>query len=147
MNLYSLTDAKSQAKALRKSLAIQGTTISHAQALELVAHQNGARDWNTLQAKLAGNAPPQFQLNDAVRGQYLGQDFTGRIVALSKVGPNHNVSIQLDAAVDTVQFDSFSNMRSHIRGIVGPDGLCPRKTSDGVPHLIIDRSRRVPQNP
>ena len=138
MNLQSVKDAKSQAKALRKSLAAQGTTITHARALELVAHQNGARDWNTLQAKLSAAEPQPFKLNDEVRGHYLGQVFTGRIVALSKAGSNMQVSLQLDKSVDTVKFESFSNMRRHIRGIVGPDGRSPRKTSDGVPHLVID---------
>lgn len=135
----SISDAKSQAKALRASLATQGTSISHAQALELVAHQHGARDWNTLHAQLSRAEPQPFQMNDRVQGRYLGQAFTGRIVSLSKVGQNIQVSLQLDAPVDTVQFESFSNMRHHIRGLIGPDGHSPRKTSDGTPHLVIDR--------
>jgi hypothetical protein len=53
MTLNSLSEAKSKAKALRDALVGQGTKISHAQALELVAHQDGARDWNTLHAKLS----------------------------------------------------------------------------------------------
>ena len=138
MNLQSVKDAKSQARALRESLAAQGTTITHARALEVVAHQNGARDWNTLQAKLSAAEPRPFNLNDEVRGHYLGQEFTGRIVALSKVGSNMQVSAQLDEPVDTVTFESFSNMRSHIKGVVGPDGRSTRKTSDGSPHLTID---------
>lgn len=138
MNLQSVKDAKSQAKALRESLAAQGTDITHARALELVAHQNGARDWNTLQAKLSQAEPQPFNLNDQVRGHYLGQAFIGQIVALSKAGQNTQVSLQLNEPVDTVQFESFSNMRSHIRGVVGPDGRSPRKTSDGTPHLVIN---------
>ncbi len=139
MKLHSVKEAKSQAKALREALAAQGTRIAHAQALELVAHQNGARDWNTLQAKLSQTTAPPFQLNEDVRGYYLGQAFEGRIVALKKVGQNVQVALQLNAPVDTVQFDSFSNMRRHIRGLVGPDGRSARKTSDGTPHLIIER--------
>jgi len=64
-------EAKSQAKALRASLAAQGTTITHARALEIVAHQNGARDWNMLQAKLSRAEPQLFYLNDEVSGHYL----------------------------------------------------------------------------
>lgn len=142
MNLQSVIEAKSQAKALRASLAAQGTTITHARALELVAHQNGARDWNTLQAKLSRAEPQLFHLNDEVSGHYLGQAFTGRIVALSKVGANTQVSLQLNEPIDTVQFESFSNMRRHIRGMVGPNGRSPRKTSDGTPHLVIDNPRK-----
>ena len=138
MTLQSVTDAKSQAKSLRQALAAQGTHITHAQALELIAHQNGTRDWNTLHAKLSRAAPQPFQLNDEVRGQYLGQAFTGRIVALAKAGPNTQISLQLNEPVDTVQFESFSNMRRHIKGVVGPDGRSPQKTSDGTPHLVIN---------
>ncbi|AVW91878.1 glyoxalase superfamily protein [Celeribacter baekdonensis] len=138
MQLHSVKEAKLQAKALRIALAAQGTAITHARALELIAHQNGLRDWNTLQAKLAEAEPQPFRLNAKVRGQYLGQAFTGRIVALSRVGSNTQLSLQLDEPVDTVQFESFSNMRRHVRGVVGPDGRSPRKTSDGTPHLVID---------
>lgn len=143
MTLISVSQAKTQAKALRDALVAQGTMISHAQALELVAHQNGARDWNTLHAKLSRIEPQQFKLNDEVRGQYLGQAFTGRIVALSKVGSNLNVSLQLDRPVDTVRFESFSNMRSRIRGVIGPDGRSPQKTSDGVPQLVVNLPGRM----
>ena len=137
----SVKDAKSHAKALRLGLAARGTVITHAQALEIVAQQNGARDWNTLLAQLSQAEPQPFQLNDVVRGRYLGQPFTGRIVALSKAGPNTQISLQLKEPVDTVQFESFSNMRRHIRGVVGLDGRSPRKTSDGTPHLVIEIPR------
>jgi hypothetical protein len=143
MTLNSIPEAKSQAKALRDALAGQGTSISHAQALELVAHQNGARDWNTLHAKLSRAEPQSLQLNDQVRGQYLGQAFTGRIVALSKIGSNLNISIQLDVPIDTVRFEGFSNMRRRIRGVIGPDGQSLQKTSDGVPQLVIDMPGRT----
>ena len=142
MTLNSISGAKSQAKALRDALVGQGTPISHAQALELVAHQHGARDWNTLNARLSRAEPPPLQLNDTVKGRYLGQAFTGRIVALSKVGSNLNVSLQLDVPVDTVRFESFSNMRRRIRGVIGPDGRSLQKTSDGAPQLVIDMPRR-----
>ncbi len=145
MTVQTVADAKSQARALREALAAQGTRIGHAQALELVARQNGARDWNTLHARLSQAEPKPFQLNDEVSGRYLGQPFTGRIVALSKVGGNHKVSLRLDEPVDTVRFESFSNMRRHVTGLVGPDGRSPSRTSDGSPQLIIDRRGRAPR--
>ena len=138
MTLNSVSEAKSKAKALRDALVGQGTRISHAQALELVAHQNGTRDWNTLHAKLSRAEPRTLQLGDEVRGKYLGQTFVGRIVALSKIGLHLNVSIQLDVPVDTVRFESFSNMRRRIRGVIGPDGQSLEKTSDDVPQLVIN---------
>lgn len=136
--LHSVTQAKSQAKALRIALAAQGTTLTHAQTLELIAHQNGSRDWNTLHARLSRSQQGPFTLHATVRGRYMSQPFTGRIVALAKAGKNTQISLQLDEPVDTVQFGSFSNLRSHIRSVVGPDGRSPRKTSDGTPHLVID---------
>lgn len=143
MTLSAISEAKSQAKALRDALVGQGTRISHAQALELVAQQNGARDWNTLHARLSRAEPQALRLNDDVKGQYLGQAFTGRIVALSKVGLNLNVSLQLDVPVETVRFESFSNLRRRIRGVIGPDGRSLRKTTDGVPQLVIDLPTRT----
>ena len=144
MTLTSVSEAKSKAKALRDALVGQGTRISHAQALELVAHQNGVRDWNTLHAKLSRAEPRTLQLGDEVRGKYLGQTFVGRIVALSKIGVHLNVSIQLDVPVDTVRFESFSNMRRRIRGVIGPDGQSLEKTSDDVPQLVINMPGRSP---
>jgi Glyoxalase superfamily protein len=146
MTLNSVSEAKSKAKALRDALVGQGTRISHAQALELVAHQDGARDWNTLHAKLSRAEPRTFQLGDEVRGKYLGQTFMGRIVALSKIGLNLNVSIQLDVPIDTVRFESFSNMRRRIREVIGPDGQSSQKTSDGLPVLVIDLPGRLPSS-
>ena len=144
MKLNSVSEAKSKAKALRDALVGQGTKISHAQALELVAHQNGARDWNTLHAKLSRAEPLTLQLSDEVRGKYLGQTFVGRIVALSKIGLHLAISIQLDVPIDTVRFESFSNMRRRIRGVIGPDGRSEQKTSDGLPVLVIDLQGRLP---
>lgn len=137
MPVLTLKDAKAQAKALRAELAAQQTPISHAQALERIAHRNGARDWNTLHARLTA-APRPFRLHDVVRGHYLGQPFEGKIVALSQAGSYVQVSLHLGTPVDTVRFDSFSNIRNRIRGLVGPDGRSPQTTSDGTPHLVLE---------
>ncbi|MEZ0115812.1 catechol 2,3-dioxygenase-like lactoylglutathione lyase family enzyme [Catenulispora sp. EB89] len=57
--------AKALAKLLREDLAAAGFDIPHSLALELTAHQVGAKDWNVL-AALAGrpgagrNAPPEI---------------------------------------------------------------------------------------
>ncbi len=45
---------KMAARTLRADLAERGLAISHSDALELVAHQLGLRDWNTASAVLAG---------------------------------------------------------------------------------------------
>jgi catechol 2,3-dioxygenase-like lactoylglutathione lyase family enzyme len=55
---------KQLAKRLRTDLAERGLVVSHSEALEIVAHQYGARDWNTLVAR-----PPATQdgTRDATR--------------------------------------------------------------------------------
>ncbi|WP_440977207.1 glyoxalase superfamily protein [Pseudoxanthomonas winnipegensis] len=139
----TLVEAKRQAKALRTALQAQGTAIRHAQALEAIAAQHGAKDWNTLHARLARQQGlPALDLNARVHGRYLGQPFTGRVVTLSAVGDLFRIEIRLDAPVDTVRFASFSNLRSLVRATVDAYGRSPQKTSDGVPHLVLDAGAR-----
>ncbi len=61
-----MTDPKSMARRLRADLAARDVAVSHSEALELVAHQYGVRDWNTLAARPthdpaddAAAAPPE----------------------------------------------------------------------------------------
>jgi catechol 2,3-dioxygenase-like lactoylglutathione lyase family enzyme len=56
-----MTDPKSMARRLRADLAARDVTLSHSEALELVAHQYGVRDWNTLAARPTSDptAPPE----------------------------------------------------------------------------------------
>ncbi|MFD2142637.1 glyoxalase superfamily protein [Ancylobacter oerskovii] len=55
--LESLADAKFLAKALRTGLAARGIDIPHGHALDLVAAQFGARDWNVLAAQVPEERP------------------------------------------------------------------------------------------
>lgn len=133
-------EAKAQAKALRAGLQAQGTAISHAQALELIARQNGAKDWNTLHARLAlQNTPPDLALGDRVKGRYLGQPFAGKVVGLSGPASHRHIEIRLDAPVDVVRFESFSNLRQQIRATIDETGHSHRRASDGVPQLIVKK--------
>ena len=50
---------KQMAKRLRADLAARDLSVSHSDALELVAHQYGVRDWNTLAATSAGGEAPE----------------------------------------------------------------------------------------
>lgn len=139
----TLDSVKAQARALRNALREAGTPVSHAQALELVARQHGARDWNTLHARLRRpDAPGALRLapGDRVTGAYLGQAFRGTLVGV--FGPPHHcqVDIALDAPVDTVTFASFSNWRHRVRGTLDATGVSPRRTSDGTPHLTVQRA-------
>ncbi len=136
----NVDDAKAQAKALRSALQAQGNAISHAQALELVARLHGAKDWNTLHARLAlRNAPPELALGDRVRGRYLGQAFAGRIIGLSGPATHRQIEIRFDRPVDVVRFESFSNLRNQIRSVIDESGGSHRHTSDGAPQLIVER--------
>ena len=129
---------KAQAKRLRKALEAEGNFISHGEALELLAHQLGYRDWNTLSAK-AGNRPDTpLAVGGRVSGRYLGQAFEADIIGLQRLAGGAGgwrVSLDLDEAVDVVKFDGFSNMRRRINGTVSRDGRSVAQTSDGTPHL------------
>ncbi|RJG44603.1 glyoxalase superfamily protein [Mesorhizobium sp. DCY119] len=50
--MRSFHDAKAMAKAMRETLAARGLTISHSEALEIVARQFGLDNWNILSAKI-----------------------------------------------------------------------------------------------
>lgn len=129
---------KAQARRLRADLAVNGKILSHGAVLEMLAHQWGARDWNTLSARASlpdhGWAP-----GDRVSGVYLGQRFTGAVKAarMSSSGM-WSLTLRFDAPVDVVTSARFSNMRQQVNAVVDRDGICPRKTSDGQPHLVLD---------
>ena len=61
-----MTDPKSMARRLRADLAARDVTLSHGEALEVVAHQHGARDWNTLAARPPGDAAAVPPMGPAV---------------------------------------------------------------------------------
>ncbi|WP_337267458.1 glyoxalase superfamily protein [Oryzifoliimicrobium ureilyticus] len=134
----SIEQAKALAKSLRKALAAEGVIVGHSEALEQIARQQGARDWNTLAARLAKAGPsPAFSLHQKVRGRYLGQTFEGVVTTLAKTGPHYALTIRFDEPVDVVRFESFSNIRRTVRGVVDQDGRSIAKTSDGAPHLLV----------
>ncbi|MGB3243244.1 MAG: glyoxalase superfamily protein [Sulfitobacter sp.] len=130
---------KAQAKTLRRDLAARGHAVSHAQALETIAHQWGARDWNTAVAKAAqtrqGWAP-----GDRIKGQYLGHDFTGVIKAAHQSSSGFwSLTLRFDTAIDVVTSDLFSSFRRQVNATLNADGHSPQKTSDGQPHMVLRR--------
>ncbi|MFC3613117.1 glyoxalase superfamily protein [Lutimaribacter marinistellae] len=132
-----VADLKEQARRLRDGLRAAGQTVTQSQALELLARQHGARDWNTLRA-LAGNRLV-LRVGDRVSGRYLGQPFTAELRGLTTLGDGgqRRVTLHFDEPVDVVRFDSFSSFRQRVSGVVGWDGRSPRTTSDGQPQLLI----------
>ena len=138
--LPALEILKAQAKRLRQSLTAEGNFITHSEALELLAHQHGYRDWNTLHAA-AGNRPANpLALGSTVTGHYLGQAFRGEIIALASLngGSHYRLTIDFDEPVDVVTFDSFSAFRKRVNCTVGADGKSPAATSDGEPQMVIE---------
>lgn len=57
--------AKAMAKSLRESLATKNVSLSHAECLELVAHQLGFGNWNILAAKIDIDSRAQQPRNEA----------------------------------------------------------------------------------
>lgn len=135
-----IADLKARARALRDERAWNGTPTTHAQALEMVAREHGARDWNTLCARM--RRPVRLAPGSRVAGRYLGQPFAGRVHALSLLdrGRRMRIALQFDEPVDVVKFDSFSSLRRRVQAVIGPDGRSAAATSDGTPHLILDRA-------
>ncbi|WP_377192263.1 glyoxalase superfamily protein [Ruegeria meonggei] len=136
-NIAPIEELKAQAKRLREKLRAADVSLSHSEALELVAHQHGAKDWNTLRA-LAGNRM-LLRVGDRVEGRYLGQPFSAEIRGLTMLGDgaHRRVTLQFDDPVDVVQFDSFSAFRQRVTGEIGWDGRSTRHTSDGQPQLVV----------
>ncbi|XYK82190.1 MAG: glyoxalase superfamily protein [Labrenzia sp.] len=141
MTLPNLTDLKSQAKRLRLAISNSDSAdVSHSKSLELVAKQYGYRDWNTLHAATKSNGFRPFTVGDRVNGTYLGQSFEGEILGFAKTSQSgtYRVTIQFDAPVDVVTFDSFSAYRSRVTCTIRENGVAINRTSDGRPHLVMD---------
>lgn len=139
ISLPSRSALKAQAKRLRSGLAETGQPISHAQALEAVAHQWGARDWNTLHARAKDDPQPQYAPLQQISGLYLGHRFAGHIKAAhSKGGDYWSLTIVFDEAIDVVTSTRFSSFRKQVNCTIGPNGQTVQKTSDGQPHLVVD---------
>lgn len=145
MDTPSIEALKLRAQELRQEFKTDGQIISHSKALELVARENGMKDWNTLSAKADSsrgkNIAPAFFIGQKVKGSYLGQTYSAIVHGLSLVGEvnsgYYNISLDLDNAVDVVSFEGFSNFRKHIRATIYETGNSAQRTSDGKPQLTV----------
>lgn len=132
---------KLQARRLRDTLAGTGTPISHSAALEALAGQWGFRDWNTFSAALSTASPAPWQVGQTVSGRYLGHAFTGRIKSVRETGRDHlRVTLAFDEPVDVVRSDLFSSFRRQVSATIDASGSTHEKTSDGQPHLVLERT-------
>lgn len=140
ISLPTLDVLKAQAKRLRATLEADGTTVGHSKSLELLAHQFGYKDWNTLHAAI-GNRPSKnsLEIGDRVNGHYLGQSFNAEIldVQSSTSADRLRVTFLFDEPVDVVTFESFSSFRQRVTCNIGKDGKTVEKTSDGQPQLSL----------
>lgn len=136
---YTVDELKTQAKALRRSLAGEGHVISHSKSLETLANQFGYRDWNTLHAIAGNGTSVPYTLGEAVRGIYLGQAFEGEIVSLRKLSKDnrYGLTIKFDVPVDVVKFEGMTNFRSMVKVTLNDNGRSSEKTSDGQPHMAL----------
>ena len=140
----TMEGAKAQARTLRAALAAEGREVGHSQALELVAKSHGFRDLNMLHAAIGNGPVPPVGMGQVVEGRYLKQRFLGEVTGIRQLSEGrysegrYEVTLHFDEPVDVVTFDSFSNFRTRVSKVVGPDGRSFDVTSDGVPHLVID---------
>ena len=136
--LPTRTTLKAQAKRLRTTLTAAGTACTHAQALEAIAHQWGARDWNTLSARAPGSEIPGFRTGQRLSGHYLGHPFTGTIKAVRAMAlDRHALTLRFDEPIDVVTSSRFSAFRRQVNCVVNAQGRSAQKTSDGQPHVVL----------
>ena len=138
--LPSIDALKDQAKRLRAKLDTDRAPITHGKSLELLAHQYGFKDWNTLHAAVGNRPPPcPVTLGEKVQGHYIGQAFAGEVTGIHVLtGPNRfRVTFAFDEAVDVVRFASFSNPRRRVTSVIDSAGATAEKTADGRPQLLL----------
>jgi len=139
--LPSINALKDEARRLRAEHDAHSSSISHSHALELVAHQYGFKDWNTLHAA-AADGPPQAPvgIGDTVRGTYLGQAFIGEVLDLEPLTPpgRYRVTLHFEEPVDVVTFESFSSFRQRVTCTIDRSGKTAETTSDGRPQMHLE---------
>lgn len=129
---------KAQAKRLRSTLNAQGTAVTHSGALETLAKQWGYRDWNALSAAAEATQTPIWQVGQAVRGRYLGHDFSARLKSVREASGGYwHLTLVFDRPIDVVTSDHFSALRRQVNATVNARGVTIEKTSDGQPHLVL----------
>lgn len=128
------SDFKTHAKRLRDALATDGVPISHARALEIVARQNGARDWNTLSARTVDQLAPApavpFQVGQSVAGTFNGTPAKGRVIGLEEtIKPElWRVTVAFNPPVNASTSELFKAERRRVTMVVGADGKSRRLT-------------------
>ncbi|WP_378946538.1 glyoxalase superfamily protein [Mesorhizobium sp. ANAO-SY3R2] len=141
-------DYKTNARRLRDALAAEGFDISHAKALELVAKQNGVRDWNTLAARPVATKAEEttsgapFGVGESVAGTFNGNPAQGRVIGLEEtIKPDlWRVTVAFNPPVDVSTSKLFSSQRRRIQMVVGTDGRSRRLTGTETGVMALTRA-------
>lgn len=140
------SDYKTHAKRLRDALAADGIAVSHGKALELVARQNGVRDWNTLAASQNGAADATsgapFNVGDHVEGTFNDSPAQGRVIGLAEtIKPAlWRVTVQFDPPVNASTSRHFTAERRRVEMVVGADGRSRRLTGTETGVMALHRA-------
>ncbi|WP_416896287.1 MAG: glyoxalase superfamily protein [Minwuia sp.] len=139
--LPTIENAKAQAKRLRQDLNARGVEIGHGQALEMISHQLGYRDWNTLHAAIGNRPPgPPITVGQRVSGFYLGHPFRGEVLGVRSIGPDgpYRATIRFEEPVNVSAFESFEVLRRQVSATIGRDGRTVERISNGTHQMAID---------
>ena len=136
------------ARMFAEQLAAEGIDISHAKALELVARQQGARDWNTLAARPVATktetttAGAPFGVGENVSGTFNGNPAQGRVIGIEEtIKPDlWRVTVAFDPPVDVSTSKLFSSQRRRIQMVVGADGRSRHLTGTETGVMVLGRA-------
>lgn len=137
----SVATFKAEARALREERARAGEPITHSAALEEIAHRHGYRDWNTAAAAAPERVLVPVQAGQRVKGTYLKQPFVGLVLGVEILPDMQHVrvTVKFDQPVDVVTSELFSAYRHRVTAVLDRFGISPARTSDGAPHMRIER--------
>lgn len=133
---------KSEARALRAQREQAGESLSHGNALELVARAHGYRDWNTARAALPDRVATPWQVGARVKGLYLDQPFTGMLVGVQLHGDmqHYTVTVVFDEPVNVTPTFMFAAYRHRVVSTVDIHGISNAMRGNGNPQMVLKRA-------
>jgi len=135
----SAASLKSEARVLRDERAIAGSPVTQGAALEEVARRHGYRDWNTAVAALPERFVTPVQVGQRVKGTYMAKPFIGVVIGMQLTPPHFQVTVKFDQPVNVSKFESMVHNRQRVVATVDVRGISLSHTSDGEPHMRIQR--------
>ena len=135
----SAASLKSEARVLREERATAGSPLTQGAALEEAARRHGYRDWNTAVAALPERFVTPVQVGQRVKGTYMGKPFIGVVIGMQLTPPHFQVTVKFDQPVNVSKFASMVHNRQRVVATVDVRGISLSHTSDGEPHMRIQR--------